>query len=550
MSFFAITCRLDENETESCALHHAMERLREKDTKSIVAQRLALFKALERGRPRTDNGSPLITSCGNFIFNRGISQDIVSDFQTVNAQKSSSRQVVFEGLLRKGTGSANTFVNDQNMDNKLQNEELSNEEVPAFSVRHLRSLFESSSVALTARNSLEEDQTRGARSRDVGRCQSEAKVSPRQQDWTTRFEVGHTKSTSEEGFNKKPVPKPKDFLMEDKGHCERAMPTTSSPIEPIINGKKEDKLSKSQFYTESIVENTITSISEKPKESPPPRKALPLLPGGYKSVDDNRYTSAITEHADKAATLPTIPPKIPLHNTRHKIGTTGSVYIEPTSKAEGNKQTSPASERKSKTLPIKQRSLGRGEIKPYEIVNIVTKEENYSKAEESEQQLKEGQENPRMISMYVQTFGNPAMAEADVKLKAVEEDGYQEIPEYNEPEQDLKSKLDTDEFDLSNLELKEGITAEEVTANDQKSKMFNEYINGNNDSLESLKEDENSNHCKTASLLSFDSRGNTLSSSGLSDVFEGWDSDEFDDELTDDEVLADSKGEKVSPVIV
>eukprot|EP00112_Aurelia_sp_Birch-Aquarium-sp1_P012717 Seg2678.2 transcript_id=Seg2678.2/GoldUCD/mRNA.D3Y31 product="hypothetical protein" protein_id=Seg2678.2/GoldUCD/D3Y31 len=181
MSFFALTCRnADQNETQITAKTiyalDAMDEVKKKDLKSIVAQRLVLFSALERGRPRSDDGCPVAYSQDQFIYNTGLSQEIVSDFQKTLQSKSAnlkdSSQSIFtdangEILADMATGKLNLKEtrnepisprNRESPSNGLNNipRQDSEEASSAFSVRQLRSIFETSTVTLTARNSSEE----------------------------------------------------------------------------------------------------------------------------------------------------------------------------------------------------------------------------------------------------------------------------------------------------------------------------------------------------------------------------------------------------------
>ena len=479
MSFFVVTCRADEDDAtagDSISLDCTMEELRKQDAKSIVSQRLALFRALERSRPRNDDGSPMRGSCTDFIYNSRLGRDIVSDFQLVNAQKSPNRQIAFDELLKERPAPESTSKNI-GMD-------AANGSVPALSVRQLRSLFEGSSMRLTARNSAEEDQAQAPREeRSMAASRTE-------------------------------VP---DLLKEQN----------ESLSGPVINDLPSESKCNPTYVNlipGAFADDAKPVVPERPRKFP--SKPLPALPS-----DNNASVNRLT----KGASQP-----VKSFCTR-SAGATGTSRNEPSFKIHNRMETPPELEKKWVTVPMKQRTLGRGEIKPYEIVNLVNEENDIDRNKNEtkmEDQVKEKPGKFRMESMYVDTGGMSGLTELKNGLKDTQEDGYQEIPEFPDTKQDLQMKLDADEWDLSNLNMNTKWKMAEVQG--PVSRVISDY--------ESIDEsttgqDENKNHFSHGTLLSnvsCDSRDSTLSSLCLSEITEESDSDEFD-QFTDDEILDDRK---------
>ena len=497
MSFFVVTCRSSENDENSKTFLPVDCAMEKKNVDSIVAQRLALFRALERSRPRTDDGCPLTSNSNEFIFNSRLGKEIVSDFQLVNAQKSPNRHVAFDELLKNRP--AGESLKNCDMENRSQNSD--NRSVPAFSVRQLRLLFEGSSTLLTARNSAEEERAKipqGEKSREACASHDEVPNSPKMKN----------------GLKSVPVPKESPFENKETHTYENTMPIEMTSENKTVSGALKCALNMGGINAEAT-----PIIPEKPRKFTTPSKPLPSL-----SSDSCAGASAI--QVNRSMSQPPHCP--PLVKSGQQLGAVGSSYVEPPSKDGKGMETPPGSEQKWKTVPMKQRTLGRGEIKPYEIVNIVNDDEYGSGVKN------EGESKFRMESMYVETGGGRDLGEFKGGLRAIEGDGYQEIPEYDEPQQEPNVKLDADEWDLSNLD-------HTVTKNDMSGMAKEKEANTPVNDYESIGEnrDENRNHLHHGRLLSdrsFDSGGSTLSSSILADISEGWDSDEFD-EFTDDEIL-------------
>ena len=576
MSFFVVTCRSTKQDVNRSSWNSryrfsAMEELRKKNVKSIVAQRLALFNALESGRPRSDTGSPQAYTGDQFIFNRGISQEIVSDFQKVNTLKSPTRKEVFEGLENNKPIYENMETIEKGQ-NSSGGEPRSTEDVitASFSVRQLRRIFETSSVPLTARNSLGEEapnlvSNSSHRTTETpnGECLSNSDV-PRQDKKGVDEKKGLSTESPKQSplIKKKPVPQPNEFVNSRQA---KTLPATSgSKPEPFptktlsTDGKLQEANDKNETMGEKVArgpplppKGQPSYLSHKAKEdsqscSPPsrfpPSKPLPKLPNRDETEKPSRFT------CDKEN-------KGGVSSPRKDIGAVGSVYIEPTCKAEKDAKNSVESSEKLETVPMKKRTLGRGDIKPYEIVSIVTPEKGNNNTNETKDYGR--QHSSKMESMYVQTFGD-----LDGKItKEKNEDGYEEIVEYSEPEGRQIDELDTDEIDLSNLDFK----SEEVTSiGEQKEKgRFTRQLeerntqgqssNGEYEEIPtkavfavSFDEDELTDDTQSYSSSIADFRSRSLDSSALSmheDISETWESDEFD-EYTDDEILDEPKHRK------
>ena len=165
--------------------------------------------------------------------------------------------------------------------------------------------------------------------------------------------------------------------------------------------------------------------------------------------------------------------------------------------------------------PIKQRTLGRGEIKPYEIVDLV----------DMGKQGSEEEKPSRMESMYVETFG--------AKSSSLDRDGYQTITEYSEPHIEDDAELESNEFDLSDLDKQKSNS--EQTDNGEL-----ESTNETQD-VEHARRDLHAGTLSSVHLELNDSfHGSSLSTSLYSDGGDGWDSDEFA-YYTDDDVLEETK---------
>eukprot|EP00795_Rhopilema_esculentum_P002173 gene2173-17763_t len=552
----------------------AMEELRKKNVKSIVAQRLALFNALESGRPRSDTGSPQAYTGDQFIFNRGISQEIVSDFQKVNTLKSPTRKELFEGLENNKPIYENMEKIEKGQ-NSSGGEPRSTEDVitASFSVRQLRRIFESSSVPLTARNSLGEEAPNlvsngSQRTTETPNAEYLTNSDVPQQDkkgLDEKTELSTESPRQSPLIKKKPVPQPKDFVNSRQA---KTLPAASdSKPEPFTtktlssdwkvqeaNDKNEIKDEKEARGPPLPPKNQPSFLSHKAKEdsqscSPPsrlpPSKPLPKLPNREETVKPSKFTC---EKENKGG----------VSSPRKDIGAIGSVYIEPTCKAEKDAKNSVESSEKLETVPMKKRTLGRGDIKPYEIVSIVTPEKGNNNMNEAKDYGR--QKSSKMESMYVQTFGD-LDGKSTKENYPKDENGYEEIVEYSEPEGGQIDEVDTDEIDLSNLDFK----SQEVTSTgEQKEKKkftsqleernTQEHIS--NDEYEeipakavfavSFDEDELTDDTQSYSSSIADFRSRSLDSSALSmheDISETWESDEFD-EYTDDEILDELKHRK------
>jgi len=489
-----------------------MDNLTEKNANSIVAQRLALFRKLERSRPRSDDGSPLTFNSSGFIYNKGLGKEIVSDFQILNAQKSPVRHLAFNELLSdRSTGK--TVYKSSDMASAPQNS--SDDGAPAPSVRQLRSIFEASTMRLTARNSAEEERDQGAIKR-----QNEVPPLPK---------------------SVKPVLVSKDQCLEKR--VDSTAGTKSRPIRAMSNDEKAvDEISSSLDSTPVCISQTKCEvadakpvISEKPEKFVIRPKPLPSIPN---SEGADFRSRAEDEHVNQSSNTGNESSLSPLNSfVRHglQFGAVGSGYVDPSHKAETPIKSPTVSEKKWETVPIKQRTLGRGEIKPYEIVNIVKDEdgddqlENHAEVEE-EAQHKNGKF--RMESMYVSTGGNFNVPQIKSGVRDMGGE-YQEIPDQEEEEQSEKMGLERDEWDLSNLNQKESSTPEIARKQETMSPIY-ENVG------EHGTEGGHFEHESVSSCGSSDWKGSTLSSSILSDIHEGWDSDEFD-EYTDDEVLEEVK---------
>ena len=826
MSFFALTCRnADQNETKIASktiyAMDALEEVKKKDLKSIVAQRLVLFSALERGRPRTDDGSPVAYQQDQFIYNTGPSQEIVADFQKTFQSKSANLKDTSQScftdanrgiLIDMATGKLNLKeTKDEPLSPRNRGSPFdgtssvprqdSEESSPAFSVRHLRSIFETSTVPLTARNSLEEQRQRpvrnfriasvagdkdsqehGSQNRPASpqnrpasqqnrpcnpqnrsgspqnrpaspqnrrsspnltpkksvttepspsalhkdlpqnvQAGSEERPSsaditssglgkasppafrkdsaqyrpaspqnrprspqfnarrdlfsskqsppavrkdstqngsgspqnrPHSPKFNARQELGKSKQsppvlrkdssqerpgspglakqmplipTPSPTALKKPVPHPSDFqnMTENEAYASRSctLPVQREPSVVMQSSKTLPNLgtqgnSKFYFPCETGVEDTLsrspakkvplTPPSTRPPKSPnpqtPPVCKPPMLPnrkdsgvlGGIRSTPPSKPLPKLTNYDNIPAddnTQKDEEPSSPLKRNSPVISRrvvdnpcTESVYVDAGFKIEDGVEKPPETPPRVPAGSIKQRTLGRGAIKPYEVVELVStggdsKEENHSSKEE----ISETSKPTRMESMYVETFAKLSQENGgkDYETITEEDDGYQKIPDYNDPENAKVTRLDSNEFDLSNLDSNDNAVS---------SKVIESFLNpdenvkqGSQDHVEGLKDEPNPADLNPVDSAkpemtdqevlgeyaepetneselqdADDSRFSTLSSepgysvygnsstlSHLSDLFEGWDSDEFDD-LTDDEILdAKSHREKV-----
>ena len=825
MSFFALTCRnADQNETKivsktSYAMD-AMEEVKKKDLKSIVAQRLVLFSALERGRPRSDNGSPVAYQQDQFIYNTGLSQEIVADFQKTFQSKSANLKDTSQNYFT----AANREILTDMATGKLNLKETRNEPFsprdrespfngtssvprqdseessPAFSVRQLRSIFETSTVPLTARNSLEEQRPRPVRNFRIASVagdkdspehgsqnrpaspqnrpaspqnrpkspqnrfdspqnrpaspqnrRSSPKLTPKRSvatepspsalhkdlphnvqtsseerpssaditgsglskasppafrkdsaqyrpaspqnrprspqfnarrdlfsskqsppalrkdstqngsgspqnrphspKFNARQEVGNSKQsppvlrndssherpgspslakkmplipTSSPTALKKPVPYPSDFqnMTKSEAYASRGstLPVQREPSVVMQSSKTLPNLgtqgnSKFYFPCETRVEDTSKNPSKKVPVTPPPTRPPkspnpltppvckpPMLPnrkdsevlGGIRSTPPSKPLPKLTNYDNIPADdneQKDEEPSSPLRRNSPVISRrvvdnpcTESVYVDAGFKIEDGVEKPPETPPRVPTGSIKQRTLGRGAIKPYEVVELVStggdsKEENHSSKEE----ITETAKPTRMESMYVETFGNLSQKNGgkDYEIITEEDDGYQKIPDYNDPENAKFARLDSNEFDLSNLDSNDNAVGSKVIessldpdenikqgsqdyagglkdepnpadlnpVDSAKPEMTDQEVLGEYAEPETnegeLQDADDSRFSTLSSEPGYSVYGNSSTLSHLSDLFEGWDSDEFDD-LTDDEILdAKSHREKV-----
>ena len=517
MSFFVVTYRANGNGTSPknyLPLRCEMNNLTEKNANSIVAQRLALFRKLERSRPRSDDGSPLTFNSSGFIYNKGLGKEIVSDFQILNAQKSPIRQLAFNELLLDR--SAGKIVN-KSSDMASAPQYSTDDGASAPSVSQLRSLFEGSSMRLTARNSAEEERAQGAIRR-----QNEVPPSPKPL---------------------KPVPVPKE--QSSGKRVDSTAGAKARPIRAMSNDEKavdESSLSlastpgcKSQAKCE--IDDAKPAVPEKPKKFVIPPKPLPSVPDGKGVGFSSRTEDEHVNHLSNSGNEPPLSPLNAFVSQGLQIGAVGSVYVDPSHKPEKPLKSPTVSETKWETVLMKQRTLGRGEIKPYEIVNLVKDEDRDHQLEnhrEVEDQTQQKNGKFRMESMYVATDGNSNLAQVNGGFGGIVGE-YQEIPEQEEEEQSANRELDTDEWDLSNLNQKENRIPETAERQETDSPIYENF-------REHSMEGGHFKHESLSSCGSSDWKGSTLSSSILSDIHEGWDSDEFD-EYTDDEVLEEAKSQ-------
>lgn len=592
MSFFAVTRRVDENR-KNAAKHIsgtrlAMEKSKVDNLKSIVAQRLALFNSLERGHPRTDSGRPVTGGGQNFIFKRGTSEEILSDIQREAKSKiSPGHTTLFENTVRNTQANDKRALSKENMEASRKLAEPNSDDSPGFTVRQRMAVFETNS----GQRSTSEERIGRICQRGNAVSPVEASSSPLQQNRPKLNAVGRAQSmpegssspltspgrppiteggdaenvsgspkttgrSPENGGRKtstppreKPALSPKNFPRRGENGLEGAHLQQNGENEYRNIGASSIDDHDNHVPTNSHFDGEDSNFCQQSRSFPPPSKALPTLPLDLNQSNEKPCIEKPTNGnvgvtgGEKTGYKPDLPPKEVSLHLRPKGKATESVYIQPSFKVSGM-QRPPEQEENMTSVPIKQRTLGRGEIKPYEIVTIVTTESDSNAVNDSKVQVNERQKDNRMESMYVYSFGNPPLDASSGDLKPFEERAYQEIPDHGEPEK-KEWTLDANEFDLSYLNSEGSIASEKLISISEEGKLHVSYESQDirlSDEVDNMKivNDENRNNYRKAALMSdssFDSsRTDTLSSSILSEVFEGWDSDELDD-YTDDEIL-------------
>eukprot|EP00794_Sanderia_malayensis_P006103 gene6103-6807_t len=363
-----------------------MDESRKKAVKSIVAQRLVLFQALERGRARSDDGCPISYSQENYIYNSGLSSSIILDIKNKKTRNK----------LKSTTTETDKQVKQEVYSEMADYQNNSEQGPESRPIRQLISIFEGSSMKLTARNSWKKE----VNSSNV----VPAVQSKKSEDGKPIFE--NIKSLSKEQETK------------------QLARTFSSPSPSLINAVKSENEKQNQAKPLLPPKPPISQSNSPPKITPADVEvAEKELLADIKDEEEKQRPNNSYENCPSF--------------TRRKTNEIKSVYVDPSFDLSKNQKKD--GEEKLKPPSIKQRTLGRGEIKPYEIVDLMSKgdakpHEGVDLALNEDKQEERQDKSKRMESMYVPTFGTlPAN---------VDSDGYQAILEIEGPIVEIDSPLD------------------------------------------------------------------------------------------------------------